>query len=354
MDEIDPGFTPFQEGDVLFAKITPCMENGKGLLARGLVNGVGFGSTEFHVLRAKPGVDPRFLFHLVRWPLVRKKAECMMIGSAGQQRVAGEFFKHFRIDHFDSAAQGRIADVLDAADVAIRKTEAVIAKLKLMKTGLSHDLLECGLDAKGCLRPFDPESPEFRTVELRQIFTPRRERGIPGLEIVSVTMRDGLQLRSDSDRRVESELSAKQHLLARKGDLAYNMMRMWQGACGVAHFDCLISPAYVVLAPKGIDSGFAYRLFKSPDTILKFHNRSRGLTDDRLRLYYQDFATIPVRIPRSVDEQRRIAEVMDAHDARIAAEITELDKLKLQKTGLMHDLLTGRVPVTAAEVANHG
>src|SRR5438105_12475542 len=60
---VGPGYTPFLEGDVLFAKITPCMENGKGCHAVGLTSGVGFGTTEFHVLRAKPGTCPRFLYH---------------------------------------------------------------------------------------------------------------------------------------------------------------------------------------------------------------------------------------------------------------------------------------------------
>jgi type I restriction enzyme S subunit len=61
--EVSSGYTPFQDGDVLVAKITPCMENGKCALARNLVNGIGYGSTEFHVLRAGPEVLPEWLYY---------------------------------------------------------------------------------------------------------------------------------------------------------------------------------------------------------------------------------------------------------------------------------------------------
>lgn len=66
LDQVRSGYTPFREGDVLIAKITPCMENGKGCHATQLVSGLGFGSTEFHVLRARPGNDPRFIYHWTR------------------------------------------------------------------------------------------------------------------------------------------------------------------------------------------------------------------------------------------------------------------------------------------------
>jgi len=139
--EVYRGFTAFQEGDVLFAKITPCMENGKGLLARNLMNGMGFGSTEFHVLRARQGNSQRYLAHLLRSPRLRKRAEAFMIGSAGQQRVQADFFECYETRLVMLNEQERIADVLDAADARIRAEEAYLAKMKMLKQGLMHDLL---------------------------------------------------------------------------------------------------------------------------------------------------------------------------------------------------------------------
>jgi type I restriction enzyme S subunit len=135
---------------------------------------------------------------------------------------------------------------------------------------------------------------------------------------MSVTMNDSLVLRDDLDRRTESALRPDQHLLVRKGDIAYNMMRMWQGACGLATADGVVSPAYVVLAPRpGIDSRFAYHWFKSPRMIHLFWAYSHGLTEDRLRLYFSEFSEIPV-VPPSLQHQRRIATALGAWDQAIA------------------------------------
>src|ERR1700730_7992628 len=115
-------------------------------------------------------------------------------------------------------------------------------------------------------------------VRLGDFFNQRQESGIPGLPLMSVTMKDSLVFRDDIERRLESALRPDQHLLVRKGDIAYNMMRMWQGACGLATADGIVSPAYVVLAPKeGIDSRFAYHWFKTDRLTHLFWAYSHGL-----------------------------------------------------------------------------
>ncbi len=92
------GFTYFAENDVLFAKITPCMENGKGAVAVGLKNGIGFGSTEFHVLRPIQGLsNPYWLYMLTAFPSFRKEAEYRMTGSAGQRRVPAMFLQNYKV-----------------------------------------------------------------------------------------------------------------------------------------------------------------------------------------------------------------------------------------------------------------
>lgn len=95
--EVKKGFTPFKEGDVLFAKITPCMQNGKAAIASGLIEGIGFGSTEFHVLRAGRVVTPEFLFAIVRLQSFRNQAISTFTGTVGQQRVPAEFLKQYRL-----------------------------------------------------------------------------------------------------------------------------------------------------------------------------------------------------------------------------------------------------------------
>lgn len=91
LGEVRKGYTYFAENDVIFAKITPCMENGKCAIAHGLNNGIGFGSTEFHVFRAGPRATPEWLHCLLRSQQLRSDAENAMTGAAGQQRVPRDF-----------------------------------------------------------------------------------------------------------------------------------------------------------------------------------------------------------------------------------------------------------------------
>lgn len=136
------GFTVFQENDVLFAKITPCMENGKGMHAQGLTNGFGFASTEFHVLRARGNNSPRFIFWCTMYPRLRQLAAARMTGSAGQQRVPKVFFDWFTVPGFDPEEQNIIAMRLDAMENRLQAESASLRKLTMVKQGLMQDLLQ--------------------------------------------------------------------------------------------------------------------------------------------------------------------------------------------------------------------
>ncbi|HKP04751.1 MAG TPA: restriction endonuclease subunit S [Chthoniobacterales bacterium] len=113
--EVRRGFTSFRENDVLFAKITPCMENGKAAIVRDLRNGLGFGSTEFYVLRAGPDVRPEWLFAFIRRPAFRAEAKSNFTGSAGQQRVPLEFMRRVEIPVPPLAEQDYIVGFLGKA-----------------------------------------------------------------------------------------------------------------------------------------------------------------------------------------------------------------------------------------------
>ena len=113
------GLTPFQENDILFAKITPCMENGKGAIARDLINGVGLGSTEFHVLRPKAASDLYFCYYLTMSKRFRKLAEKQMTGSAGQKRVQIEFFDFYKLQAPTKEQRQKIGEKLFEIDCNI-------------------------------------------------------------------------------------------------------------------------------------------------------------------------------------------------------------------------------------------
>ena len=129
VEEVKKGFTSFRENDVLFAKITTCMENGKGGIARNLKNGFGFGSTEFHVLRPSSSVTSEWLYYILSWPVFRKECEKNMTGSAGQKRVPKSFLENYilRVPPLDE--QRRIAAVLDKVSDLIAKRREQLDKL---------------------------------------------------------------------------------------------------------------------------------------------------------------------------------------------------------------------------------
>lgn len=114
--EVAKGFTPFQEGDILFAKITPSMENGKAAIAKNLQNGIGYGSTEFHVLRPCEQLLPDYLFYFIRQKHFRKWAKNFFTGSAGQQRVPQDFFKRTPLPLPPPPEQERIVHIQRQAD----------------------------------------------------------------------------------------------------------------------------------------------------------------------------------------------------------------------------------------------
>lgn len=111
--EVRKGYTGFLEGDVLFAKITPCMENGKMAVVPALKNDIGFGSTEFHVLRPAREVSPEYLYYFVSSKVFRINAEHNMSGAVGQRRVPTIFLSDSDIPLPPAGEQKRIVDKIE-------------------------------------------------------------------------------------------------------------------------------------------------------------------------------------------------------------------------------------------------
>ena len=128
--EVKKGFVYFADGDILFAKITPCMENGKGAIVSGMPNGIGFGSTEFHVVRPNNEMTyERYIHYFLKNPSLRKLLENKMTGSAGQKRVSKDTLKELIIPLPPLSEQKRIAAALDTMSSVISRRKRQIELL---------------------------------------------------------------------------------------------------------------------------------------------------------------------------------------------------------------------------------
>ena len=140
LKEVRSGFTNFSEGDVVFAKITPCMENGKSAVIGKLVNDIGYGTTEFFVLRCSDRLYNRFLYHLVRDKLFRDKAKAVMAGAVGQQRVPKRYLETYKLNLPKFNEQREIVRILDGSFAKEQQSkeaaEAVLDRIDLMKKSI--------------------------------------------------------------------------------------------------------------------------------------------------------------------------------------------------------------------------
>jgi len=153
IEQVWEGYTYFRDKDVIVAKITPCFENGKGALCNNLFNGIGFGTTELYVLRAKEGICPKYIYYLTKSRPFRALGAAMMHGTAGQQRVPDDFVKDFRLGFPSINEQQAIADFLDREtakiDALINKIREGIEKLKEYRTALISAAVTGKIDVRG-------------------------------------------------------------------------------------------------------------------------------------------------------------------------------------------------------------
>lgn len=324
--------TEFSTGDILFGKLRPKLR--KCVLAP--FDGVC--STDILALFPQNGTDPRFLSQLCHTHQVMGYAIRTASGTK-MPRTSWDMLSMCPVFLPPPLEQAKIAGVLGAVDEAVERSRGVIAQTKTLRQALLHTLLTRGLPGR---------HTKFKTIRLGDIYAERSEHGIAGLPVMSVT-NNGMVERSTTDRRVESELPDEGHALVRKDDIAYNMMRMWQGVSCLADRDCLVSPAYVVCSPKkGIVPAYGAYLLKSPHVVHLLRLHSQGVHEDRLRLYYKHFAPIKVEIPDE-DTQRSSVSMIASLDARLAAAEAHLAQLERVKSALSAALLTGAIRVPVAK-----
>jgi len=180
--------------------------------------------------------------------------------------------------------------------------------------------------------PWVPHIPEsWQVLRNGRLFGHRVEMGFPDLPILEVSLRTGVRVRDMENLKRKQVMSQKEkYKRAAKGDIAYNMMRMWQGAVGPAPVDGLVSPAYVVVKPYDeANSSYYSYLFRTAAYMQEVNKFSRGIVADRNRLYWESFKQMPSLVPPRPEQDQIVAylRAQDAHIARFIKAKRELIKL---------------------------
>ena len=191
-----------------------------------------------------------------------------------------------------------------------------------------------GLEKRPKLR-FPSFDKPYILHRIGDIYAERSEREAADMELLSVTMNDGVMQRSEIEGKDNSSEDKSNYKVVRKGDMVYNSMRMWQGANGVSSYDGIVSPAYTVLTAKvSICNEYFAALFKNYKLINEFRKNSQGMTSDTWNSKYPQIETIKVYLPE-VAEQEKVASMLVTLDKRIAAQVTLVEQLKKYKRGLL-------------------
>lgn len=187
---------------------------------------------------------------------------------------------------------------------------------------------------------------EWTDTCLGEIYTERKEPGNETLPLLMVSIHSGVSDgevdEDDLPKKVKRIEDKSQYKRAATGDLVFNMMRAWQGAIGTVRTEGMVSPAYIVAEPNNmVDPLFMDYYMKTNRMVNTIHRQSYGVTDFRLRLYWDSFAPIKCVLP-AVAEQQKIAAILTTQDKVIELKEKRLAEKQRQKKCLMQQLLTGK------------
>ena len=246
-------------------------------------------------------------------------------------------------------------------DNIIEKTKASIEEYKKLRQAVITQAVTKGVRGERAMKDSGIEwigkiPEEWSVYRIAALYSERKEQGNDDLPILTVSINTGVSDRELSDDEtarafVRSEDKSK-YMKVYPGDLTYNMMRAWQGAFGAVRVEGMVSPAYVIAKPKrDIDSRYMEALLRTPAAKEEMKRYSHGITDFRLRLYWEKFKCIKICFP-SVEEQREIADYIDQKTAEIDALITKkeqfLTELESYKKSMIYEYVTGKKEVPQA------
>jgi type I restriction enzyme, S subunit len=318
--EVKKGYTAFQEGDVLFAKITPCMENGKMAIVPALRNGHGFGSTEFHVLRPFAGIDARYLYYFVSSERFRVHAEHNMTGAVGQRRVATSYLSDQRIPIAPPEEQRRIVtkidDLFSELDKGVEALTTARKQLELYHLVVLHRAV-CTKD--GALYPF--KALDELIGPIGQGWSPKCELNRPPREgewaILKTTAVQPMSYLAHECKPLPVELEPRVGIEVRDGDLLMTRKgprprtgvvcyvekaRPHSMMCDTVYrfraVEAIVLPEYLEIA------------LNAPSVRQEIDARKSGISESGISLNHGRIRSLPVPVPIDKAVQERIVQTL--------------------------------------------
>lgn len=345
--ELAQGYSFVADGDVAYAKVTPCFENGKGLRAAGLPGGHAFATTEITVIRPSSQLDHRYLAWILQSEEFRAVGEAHMTGAGGLKRVPESYAARYRVPHPSTEVQRAIADYLDREtaliDAFIAKNEELITLLAERRGVAAQSKVEQHV-GEGSRLKF-----QFREIDVR---AGSRWEELP---MLSVSIHHGVVPRDDNSESSSEASDLSHYKVASSGDIVLNRMRAFQGGLGVAPCTGLVSPDYAVLRPEpDVDPDWLALVMRTPRFVSEMILRLRGIgtTDSGAvrtpRISVADLGEIVVSVPATTvqaTELRAVTTYTDRIEVALSIARRSVELARERRAALISAAVTGKIDV---------
>lgn len=386
--DVGAGYTEFEDGDVLVAKITPCFENGKGALAFGLMNGAAFGTTELHVLRADQSLEPRYLFYFTISHAFRSAGEGAMYGAGGQKRVPPEFCENVQAPLPPIVEQQVIADFLDREtvkiDTLVAKKRTLIERLKEKRTALISGVVTRGLppdaaraaelDPHPKLKPsgvdwlgdvpahWDVKRLKFELLRIEQGWSPQCDNAPAGegeWGILKAGAVNGTEFDPSQNKRLPDEETPLIELEIKPGDFLVSRANT-RDLLGSAALVRQVPPR-LMLCDKlyrltfldgALSPEFLLRFMRSTPGHYEYEREASGSSASMQNINQQSVRNLRLTVP-PLSEQGAIVHFLYRETAKLDGMIvkveTAIERLQEYRTALITAAVTGKIDVGGTE-----
>ena len=291
----------------------------------------------YHSFKAKKDINPYFLEVYFQTRKMDPQLRKYISSSArmdGLLNITYSWFEQVRLFLPNIEEQNKLEKLFDILNKHIELQQRKLNDLNSMKSALLQDVFP---NTQG-IKKIKLSTQEWNLQKISSIFKERNQRNKNGM-LLSVSISKGVYPFSENDRKDNSSNDKSNYKEVKINDLAYNSMRMWQGAVGVSKYNGIVSPAYTVITPKKEENpNFYYYYFKNKRMLFNFRQHSQGLTSDTWNLKFPLFEKILIQVPSDREEEQRISSLFEQIDKSIKLSKIQIKKLTSIKQFLLQNM----------------